>query len=207
MRRGASAVVRVLVAVALAHTAVAGAPRRAPAQTARDEASVVVAQGSRVRVSTPAAGRIVGTLLRAATDSVVIEVASGSSLAFPAAGVSQLELSTGVQRRGWKGAGVGLLVGASVGAAIGLATYRRTDCDEPLLDAFVCSFVDRTSQQVTVIADAAMVGSVGAIVGALIGHAGHESWVRVPRPRDGTRVGLTTSLRGSSRGLGIAIVF
>jgi len=193
-------------AVALVVGAAATALSSAAAQTAHDRVAVDLALGARVRVTAPATGRVVGSLVQVTSDSLRVELASGSSIAFPAAGVSQLELSTGVQRRGWKGAGVGLLVGAGVGGAIGLATYRRTHCDEPLLETFVCSFVDRTSQQVTVIADAALVGSVGAIVGALIGHAGRESWVRVPLPRDGTRVGLT-SLRGSSSGLGIAIVF
>jgi hypothetical protein len=199
--------VRVLAAFALAHGAMAGAPRRAPAQTVRDGASVVVAPGARVRVSTPAAGRIVGTLLRATTDSVVVEVASGSSVAFPAGGISRLELSAGVQRHGWKGAGIGLLVGAGVGGVIGLATYRRTECDEPLLDLFVCSFVDRTSREVTVIADAAMVGTLGAVAGALIGHAARESWVRVPLLPEGSRVGLMTATRGSRHGIAVAVAF
>ena len=207
MRRCAGAAVRVLAVVALAHGAVAGAPRRAPAQTVRDGTSVVVAPGARVRVSTPAAGRIVGTLLRASTDSVIIGVASGSSVAFPAAGVSQLELSAGVQRHGWKGAGIGLLVGAGVGGVIGLATYRRTECDEPILDLFVCSFVDRTSRDVTVIADAAMVGTLGAVAGALIGHAARESWVRVPLGREGSRVGFVTATPGSRHGIGLAVAF
>ena len=193
--------------VALMVGAAATALSSAAAQTAHDRVTVDLAPGARVRVTAPVTGRVVGTLVQATSDSFRVELASGSSIAFPATGVSRLELSAGVQRHGWKGAGIGLLVGASVGGVIGLATYRRTDCNEPLLETFVCSFVDRTSQQVTVIADAAMVGTVGAIVGALIGHAGRESWVRVPLPRDGTRVGLTTPLRGFSSGLGIAIAF
>jgi len=188
-----------IIATALA----ASTPPRAIAQTARDGASLVVAPGARVRVTTPATGRIVGTLVSATTDSLHIEVANGSSIAYPTVGISQIELSTGVQRRGWKGAGIGLLVGAGVGGVIGLATYRRTECGEPVLEQLVCSFVDRTSREVTVIADGAMVGTVGAIVGALVGHAGRESWVRVPLP-GGVRAGLVRPIGRERIGIGFA---
>ena len=181
------------------------APHVSAAQTVHSPLSVDLAPGARIRVTAPATGRLVGTLIQATTDSVRVELASGSSIAFPAAELTRLELSTGVQRRGWKGAGVGLLVGAGVGGVIGLATYRRTQCDEPVLETFLCSFVDRTSRDVTVIADAAMVGTVGAVVGALIGHAGRESWVRVPLVRERARVGLTTSPRGARPSLRIAV--
>jgi hypothetical protein len=177
----------------------------ATAQATSDRVSVVLVPGARVRVSAPATGQVVGTLVRATDDTVRVALANGSSIAFPSASLSRLELSAGVQHRGWKGAGIGLLAGAGVGSVIGLATYRRTQCDEPLLETFVCSFVDQTSRQVTVVADAAMVGTVGAIVGALVGHAARESWVRVPLPRDGVRMGLTTSMRGSRRELGVAL--
>jgi hypothetical protein len=190
---------------AIALGAVASVPRFIAAQTAQHGVSVDLASGARVRVTAPAAGRIVGTLLRATADSIRIELANGSSVAFPADGISQLELSTGVQRRGWKGAGIGLLAGAGTGAVIGLATYRRTECDEPVLETFVCSFVDRTSRDVTVIADAAMVGTLGAIVGALIGHAARESWVRVPLLQGGVRIGLATSMRAAHGAFEIAV--
>jgi hypothetical protein len=190
---------------AMALGAVASVPRFIAAQSVSDRVSVDLASGARVRVTAPAAGRIVGTLLSATGDSIRVELANGSSVAFPVDGLSRLELSTGVQRRGWKGAGIGLLAGAGIGGVIGLATYRRTQCDEPLLETFVCSFVDQTSRQVTVIADAAMVGTVGAIVGALIGHVGRESWVRVPLLREGVRIGLATSMRTSRGAIEVAV--
>jgi hypothetical protein len=198
---------RAMAVIAIVSGSAASAPRPAFAQTAPDGASVTVAPGSRIRVATPATGRIVGTLLSATSDSLHLEVVNGSSIAFPVASVSQLELSAGVRRNGWKGAGIGLLAGAGVGGVIGLATYRRTECDEPVLELFVCSFIDQTSRNVTVVADAALAGTVGAVVGALIGHVGRESWVRVPLARDGVRVGLATTTVGSRRGIGIGVVF
>jgi hypothetical protein len=174
----------------------------AAAQTAMQRASVDLRPGSRVRVTVPSSEPFVGTLLAAPNDSVRVELASGSSITFPATGLTRLELSAGVQRHGWKGAGIGLLTGAVVGGAIGLATYRRPSCiPDPLAQVF-CDLVDYTSRQVTVIADAALGGTAGALVGALIGHAGRESWVRVPALGERTRVGL---LGGAGIGVRIAM--
>jgi hypothetical protein len=51
--------------------------------------------------------------------------------------------------------------------------------------------VDYTSRQVTVAADATLVGAAGAIVGALIGHAGKETWLPVGLASRERRVGLS----------------
>ena len=161
----------------------------AEAQPATHGASVDLAPGSRVRVTAPATGRVVGTLLSATDDSVRVELTGGSSLTLPTTSLSGLELSAGVRRQGWGGAGIGLLVGAGVGGVIGLATYRSAECYDNVVEGFFCDLVNRTSRSVTVVSDAAMVGTAGAIVGALIGQVGRESWVRVPLLRDRTRVG------------------
>jgi hypothetical protein len=180
--------------------ALAGTAQWASAQSARGGASIVLAPGSRVRLSSPATGRVVGTLVSATDDSLRIEFGEGASLTLPRAGLSALELSTGVRRNGWRGAGIGLLVGAGVGGGIGLATYRRAECRDNPIDGFFCDLVNRTSRSVTVASDAAMVGTAGAIVGALIGQVGRESWVRVPLLRERTRVGAVGRV-----GLGITI--
>lgn len=179
---------RAIVVVIMLGAAVV-VPHRAAAQEAANAASVVVTPGSRVRVTTPATGRVVGTLLMASDDSVRIELAGGSSVGLPRANLSGLEVSGGVRRNGWRGAGIGLLVGAGVGGAIGLATYRRAECYDNVIEGFFCDIVNRTSRSVTVMSDAAMVGTAGAIVGALIGQIGRETWVRVPLLRERTRVG------------------
>ena len=191
---------RLLVLLAIVIGASSGAPpQRAMAQGAHG-ASVDLLPGARVRVTSPATGRIVGTLLGASDDSVRVELAGGSSVALPTRGLSELEVSGGVRRNGWRGAGIGLLVGAGVGGAIGLATYRRSECYDNAIEGFFCDIVNRTSRSVTVVSDAAMVGTAGAIVGALIGHAGREAWVRVPIRRASARVGLV-----GHTGVGVAI--
>jgi hypothetical protein len=177
----------------------AGSIRDAVAQSSTQGTSVVLMPGARVRVTTSAIGRVVGTLVDAADDSVRVEVSGGSTLTVSKANLGLLELSTGVRRHGWRGAGIGALVGVGIGGAVGLATYRRTDCQPDPLKQLLCDLVDRTSREVTVMADAAMIGTAGAIVGALIGQVGRESWVRVPMRRD-ARVGLVRGL-----GLGVRI--
>ena len=191
---------RVPVLLAIAIGASSGVPpQRAMAQAAHD-ASVDLLPGARVRVTSPATGRFVGTLLEARHDSVRVGLAGGTSVALPTRGLAGLEVSGGVRRNGWRGAGIGLLVGAGVGGAIGLATYRRAECYDNVVEGFFCDIVNRTSRSVTVISDAAMAGTAGAIVGALIGHAGRETWVRVPTRRAGARVGLV-----GHAGIGVAI--
>jgi len=90
----------------------------------------------------------------------------------------RLDVSGGIRRRSWQGAGIGFLAGAGVGAVVGLATYRRSDCgDSAVGQALVCPLIDGVSREVTVYGDALLIGSATAIVGALIGHRGHETWV------------------------------
>ena len=193
---------RTAITVALVLGSAAAASRTTEAQASPSSASVDLSPGARVRVTSPATGRVVGTLQPAADDSVRLELASGSSLSLPKSSLSDLEVSAGIRRDGWRGAGIGLLVGAGVGGVIGLATYRRAECYDNPIEGFLCDIVNRTSRSVTVVSDAAMVGTAGAIVGALIGHVGRESWVRVFLLRERTRVGV---VRRSGFGVTIAM--
>jgi hypothetical protein len=176
-------------------------PRAGAAQGVVDGGSVELETGARVRVTSRATGRFVGTLVGATSDSVRVELAGGSSVVIPRSAIAQLEVSAGVRRNGWRGAGIGLLAGAGVGGAIGLATYRRTECRDPLLDVLVCSLVDQTSRSVTVMTDAVVGATGGAIVGALIGQVGRERWVRLPLEH-GLRIGVAPRLDG---GMSIAV--
>lgn len=167
-----------------------GAFRAAFAQSTTLRPAIDIAPGARVRVTVPTTGRFVGTVVQATSDSLRIELASGSSITLPTSRLDRLELSAGVQRHGWKGAGIGLLSGAVVGTAIGLATYRRTTCVPDPLARILCDFVDQTSREVTVAGDAALAGGAGALVGALIGQVARETWIRVPTIAGVSRVGF-----------------
>jgi hypothetical protein len=174
--------------------------RGASAQSSSPRLSMELAPGSRVRLTVPATKPFVGTLLGATSDSVQVQLASGSSVTLPLSGLSAIELSTGVRRHTYQGAALGFLSGAAVGGAIGFATYRRANCiDESLVQVF-CSFVDGTSREVTVASDAALAGVIGGALGAMIGYRGHESWIQVPTLGARARVGM---VRRS--GVGISI--
>ena len=179
---------RLLLALVLA--TLGTRPRDVVAQIASAAPSVVLAPGSRVRVTTTATGRIVGTFVSAGDDSLRLELADGGVLAFPRTSLSSVEMSTGARRQGWRGAGIGLLAGAGIGGVVGLATYRRSQCYDNPVEGFFCDLVNRTSRSVTVVSDAALGATAGAIVGALIGQAGRERWVPVEIARTGVRVGI-----------------
>jgi len=154
-------------------------PGEATGQSVMPHASMALAPGARMRVTLPGTEPFVGTLLLATNDSVRIDLASGSAITLPTSRLTRLELSAGVQRHGWKGAGIGLLSGAAVGGVIGFATYRRSSCVPNALAQIFCDLIDRTSREVTVAGDAALAGTAGALVGALIGRVGHETWIPV----------------------------
>ena len=196
-----------LVAAGLFASAAASATLGAQASTIPTIAGV--SRGSRVRVATRDAEPFVATLARDAGDTLVVELPSGASLALPQARITRLEVSGGVQRRTWQGAGVGLLAGAGVGAIVGLATYHRSDCgDSQVGQAIVCPLIDGVSREVTVYADALLIGAAGSVIGALVGHAGHEKWIPVSLPRVGevhARLGVRRVAK--SIGVGAALEF
>jgi len=198
MRGQGGASVREWVAIAMV---LAGCVARdAHAQRATPRLAMELAPGSRVRITVPASKPFVGTLIGATNDSVRVEVARGSSVTLPVAGLSALELSTGVRRHPYRDALIGFVSGAVVGGAIGLATYRRTDCSDDPVSAFFCGFVDQTSQQITVVSDGSLGGVVGGAIGFVIGQTGRESWVQVPTLGERTRIGMV----GRS-GVGVSI--
>jgi len=168
-----------------------------------------VSAGSRVRIATPDAVPFVGTLVRGSEDTLVVELPSGSSLALPQARVTRLDVSGGVRRRTWQGAGIGFLAGAGVGAVVGLATYRRSDCGESAIgQGIVCPLLDGVSREVTLYGDALLIGAAGSIIGALVGHVGHETWIPVSVARAGDiRPRITVVRVARATGLGVTLAF
>lgn len=185
------------------------------AQTSSGVTIMSVSTGARIRVATRDAKPFVGTLLRRAADSLVVELPTGAALTIPEAHLARLDVSGGVRRRTWQGAGIGLLAGAGVGTAVALATYHRTECiDSAILQGIVCPFIDDVSRQTTVAVDASLIGAAGSIVGALIGHVGHETWIPVTisrasgaAPVSARRVGLAVPVARGAIGIEISAGF
>jgi hypothetical protein len=195
---------RVLLALATVLVVAAGNAGRIGAQGAPNGTIARVTPGSRVRITTPGDASFTGTLVRENADTIVAELASGASLAIPRTRIAQLDVSGGLRRHTWQGAGIGLLAGAGVGAIVGLATYRRSDCgDSKVGKVIVCPLIDGVSRDVTVYGDALLAGAAGTVLGALIGHVGHETWIPIARSQVGNlgahvemrRVALALSAR------------
>jgi hypothetical protein len=201
------------VATALLLGATASAPLRAQATSGVTIGDV--STRARIRVATREAQSFVGTLLRRAADTLVVELPSGAALTIPEARLARLDVSAGVQRRTWQGAGIGFLAGAGIGSVVALATYHRTKCvDSAIAQGFVCPLIDDVSRQTTVIVDAALIATAGSIVGALIGHVGHETWIPVlvadvhgGAPSSAHRVGLALPISNRAIGLGVSAAF
>jgi len=164
-----------------------------------------ISTGARIRVAARDVQPFVGTLIRRMGDTLVVELPSGAALTIPEGRLTRLDVSGGVRRRTWQGAGIGLIAGAGIGTAVALASYRRTDCiDSAIAQGLVCPFIDDVSRQTTVFVDAALIGTAGTILGALIGHAGRETWIPVSLT-EARRVGMVLGVgRGGGR-VGIAL--
>jgi hypothetical protein len=164
-----------------------------------------VSAGSRLRIATPDAAPFIATLLRDSADTLVVELPSGSSLALAQPRITRLEVSGGVRHRTWQGAGIGFLAGAGVGTVVALATYRRSDCGNSAIGQKIfCPWLDGVSREATVIVDATLLGAAGTVVGALIGHVGHETWIPVSVARV-SGVHGRFEVRGSARSAGIGV--
>jgi hypothetical protein len=184
-----------------------GSARDLAAQGASAPPAVSLSPGARIRVTSPGTDRFEGTFRGGTADSIQIGLENGASVALATSSLTRLELSAGVRRQGRRGAAIGLLVGAGVGGAIGLATYRIPECEPSLVEVIFCSVIEKTSREVTVIADATLVGTAGAVVGALIGHAGRETWVPVSLASPVRRVGFVLRSDRLGSGLGMSIGF
>ena len=88
--------------------------------------------------------------------------------------LAHLDVSRGIKRETWRGVGIGLLSGAVAGGALGAALGNRCSPAEPNGS---CS----SSRRMLATIGAFSLGTTGAGVGALIGHAiRSDRWEPVP---------------------------
>jgi hypothetical protein len=139
-----------------------------------------VAVGSKVRVVTPAFGMQEGTVVSVAGDSLAFRP-TGDTIAYqpiPIGQITELEVSTGTYSRKCAFAAIGFLVGAGAGAIAGAASYPKPTCDRRVQTCFD-KIVGPGSRKSSAIVGGALLGLVGAAVGAFIGSQPIDRWVPV----------------------------
>jgi hypothetical protein len=162
-------------------TVVVAAP---PALHAQDATIRVwpVAIGSRVRVVTPAFGTQEGIAVSVTGDSLIFRAADDSEYQpIPVAQITKLDMSTGTYSRKGTFAGVGFLIGATVGAVAGAASYPKPTCDTRLQTCFN-NLVGPGSRKSSAILGGALLGLVGAALGAFVGAQPTDTWASVALP-------------------------
>ena len=124
---------------------------------------LLIEPGTKVRLTVPSEGKnpLVGRITKIGVDGLTLEMRDRPTpMEVPFTSVSKFEINTHAVDRSagfWKGAGIGLLVGAVGGAAIGLASGD----DEPGL--MTLSATDKA-----IIAGIAL-GIVGGLFGGFLG--------------------------------------
>jgi hypothetical protein len=141
-----------------------------------------VAAGSRVRVETPAFGEQEGIAVVVTNDSLVLRVADDSAHEpIPLAQITKLDVSTGAYSRKGALSAVGFLVGAGVGAILGAAAYPKPTCDRRVQTCFD-NIAGPGSRRGSAILGGALLGLVGAAVGAMVGAEPRYTWAPVSLP-------------------------
>ena len=147
------------------------------AMSAQMSASVAwpVAAGSRVRILSPVTGdqQQVGTVRSATADTLFFLPKTGTStIAISTPNLARMEISTGTHTRKWKGAGIGFVIGAVAGAALGAATYKKQE-------GF---YVVPDTRSFDATLGGVLLGTVGAVLGAVVGAQQVDTWVPVALP-------------------------
>jgi hypothetical protein len=141
-----------------------------------------VAVGSRVRVLTPAFGEEEGTAVSVTRDLLVLRPTDDTAYQpIPLAQITKLDVSTGTYSRKGTLAGVGFLFGAGVGAILGAVSYPKPTCDSRVETCFN-NLVGPGSRKSSAIVGGAILGLLGAAVGAFVGAQPSDTWAPVTLP-------------------------
>ncbi len=175
-----------------------------PLASATAQEAPPVKVGDRVRVTAPDLGlyKQAGRLEALRADTLVVAVAD-STMTFPVASVTRLELSRGQKSHGLAGALIGGLVGAASGAILGYADGDDPPCRES--GWFACWGETRLTAKEKARAGAIVLGIVGVVVGRIVGaNTKTDKWEEVPVDR--VRVSLGPQ-RDGRFGFGASVRF
>ena len=145
---------------------------------ALSQAAPTLTPGTKVRAKATAAGAqwIQGEFVRMTSDTVFIrDPSAADTLRLATSSLTHFQVSRGLHARTGKGALLGLGIGAGTGLLLGLAASAES----------CTGFCPVEVGPGEILAAAALLGGVGAAIGALIGSASHgERWQRIdPLPK------------------------
>ena len=156
-----------------------------------------VSPGSRVRVTDPAEGTRIGTVVAVTPDTLEVRFAHGSEPTPVAiARVTRLDVSRGRERRTMGRAALGVVVGAGVGSLIG--AISASDCPTGVQ---LCP----SARGNRILSGGTLLGSVGGVIGLIAGRRPAELWEQVPLER--RRIVLVAPTRGHGSGVGLSFDF
>jgi hypothetical protein len=156
--------------------------------------------GSRVRVSGAGLERLTGTIVSLAADTLVLRTSSGQTVATPLTAGTRVDVSTGLHRHPWKGAGYGMLGGAALGAAIGAVAFHESQCDP------TNTYCLNSGRQESAGEGAIILSTLGVFIGAAAGSIMRtEGWRRVSLAE--SHLGLATPTSHGRAELGLALSY
>jgi len=157
--------------------------------------------GTRIRTSVAGVGTVTGRVVGVTGDTLrVARDGTADTMSVARSSLTWLDVSTSQHKRRWVGAGVGFLAGAALGGIIGAATYQEPTCAP---DAWFCDFGGRGMEAA---GDGILLGSVGAIVGAIVGAGRADTWQPVD-PHQSARLQLTVPRAAGRYSLGATLRF
>jgi len=158
--------------------------------------------GARIRFAFPPGTPLtIATALAQRGDSLWVRpLDSADTVALALPGLARLDVSAGRQTHAWRGAGIGLLVGAAVGGVLGYAA--GSDCPTSQGSGYF-NFNMCFGRGFYAEAGALGLGTVGAVIGAVSGWVNPtERWDAVRLPAGGT---MALRFDPGGRRAGIAI--
>src|SRR5690349_4843425 len=157
---------RVVFALTVLLTGIGASPMRAQ-QSA-------LAAGTKIRVQLRSGARHHGRVVRSDHDTLVAEWAGGSTPAFPASDILQLEAVTGRHRSVRRTALIGAVGGAALGAIGGALLYKPCETTE-----FAGCFFAPKDRGESARVNGLVFGVVGLIGGGVVGLVPRDRWERV----------------------------
>lgn len=150
----------------------------AMASPASAQSPAAVESGLRMRVFPASGAPVIGRLVVWRSDSLIM-IVNGAARAYPAPSIVRMETFAGRRSQAWRGAKLGLAIGAVAGLALGLA-----DGDDPPENWFAMTAGEKA------MAAGAGLGLLGMGIGAGVGAASRvDYWRPVDMPGAGEVAG------------------